>query len=123
MKRVVNDIRLGIAAVRAGLEDGRLRVVGGRCPNLLTEAGMYRWGEAEDRRAEVPVNKDNHALAALRYLIATLDRHSVTKRRSNSPPAVETPIKTPEELAAEEQNRRYWEMAESDDPRIWGPMG
>ncbi|MBI1832985.1 MAG: hypothetical protein HYR84_16215, partial [Planctomycetes bacterium] len=71
---------LGIAAVRARLEDGRLRVLIGRCPNLLTETGMYRWGEAEDRRAEVPVDKDNHALAALRYLIATLDRHSFSKR-------------------------------------------
>jgi hypothetical protein len=57
--------------------------------NLLHEAGMYRWGEAEDRRAKVPVNKDNHALAALRYLIATIDRHSFSKRLGKSAPPTE----------------------------------
>ena len=88
----------------------------------LHEAGMYRWGDAEDRRAEVPVDKDNHALAALRYLIATLDRHSFTKRRHRLAPPVE-PIKTPEQRATEERDRRYAEMAESDDPRIWWAMG
>ena len=49
------------------MEDDRLRVLEGRCPNLLTEASMYRWGEAEDRRAEVPVDKDNHGADSLRY--------------------------------------------------------
>ena len=84
---------------------------------------MYRWGEAEERRAEVPVDENNHALAALRYLIATLDRNSLTKRLSKAVPVAEGPIKTPAELAVEERARRYWEMAESDDERIWWPMG
>ena len=53
MKHGVNNIRLGISAVRARLESGRLRVVAEACPNLITEAGMYRWGSTEDRRAEV----------------------------------------------------------------------
>ena len=105
-------------AVRARLEDGRLRVLEGRCPNLLTEAGMYRWGEAEDRRAEVPVDKDNHALAALRYLIATIDRHSFPKRGRKSMPPVEEPVKT----AEEERERRYAEMADSEAAGIWWRM-
>ena len=83
---------------------------------------MYRWGESEDRRAEVPVDKDNHALAALRYLIATLDRHNFSKRASKSAPPAQGPVKSLEELAAEERPRRYGEMAESDDPRTWWPM-
>ena len=84
---------------------------------------MYCWGEAEDRRAEVPVDKDNHALAALRYLIAALDRHRFTKRGRKLTPPVEGPVKTQEERAEAERARRYAEMAESDDSRIWWGMG
>jgi hypothetical protein len=46
VRKGINDLRMGIAAVSARVEDGRLRIVEGRCPNLLTEAGMYRWGES-----------------------------------------------------------------------------
>ena len=84
---------------------------------------MYRWGEAEDRRAAVPVDKDNHALAALRYLIATRDRHRFTKRGRKATPVVEGPVKTREERAEEERERRYAKMAESEDARIWCGMG
>ena len=122
VRRGVNDLRSGIAAVSARLEDGRLRVLEGRCPNLLTEAGIYRWGESEDRRAEVPVDENNHALAALRYLIATIDRRRLGRRQGKSESAVEL-SKTPEELAAEGRAQRYTEMAKSDDPRFWWPMG
>ncbi|MSQ97657.1 MAG: hypothetical protein EXR98_24335 [Gemmataceae bacterium] len=118
VRRGVNDLRAGIAAVIARLEDGRLRILEGRCPNLLAEAGMYRWGESEDRRAEVPVDEHNHALAALRYLIATIDRHKLAKRRINPDPLAKDAGKTPEELGEEEQTRSYWAMAESEDPRI-----
>jgi hypothetical protein len=89
---------------------------------LITEAGMYRWGESEDRRAEVPVDENNHALAALRYMIAALDKHKLG-RRQGAQPLVEGPTKTPEELAAQAAARRYAEMMESDDPRIWWPLG
>jgi len=118
IRRGVNDLRLGIAAVSARVEDGRLRILEGRCPNLITEAGMYRWGESEDRRAEVPVDEHNHALAALRYMVAALDKYKLA-RRPGAQRLMEMPIKTPEELAQEEANRRYWERMESDDPRIW----
>src|SRR6202030_3302778 len=54
-----NGLRPGIAAVSARLENGTLRVVEGRCPNLLAEAALYRYGgDAHDRRAEAPV--DDH---------------------------------------------------------------
>src|SRR4029077_1348714 len=91
VRRGLNDLRLGIAAVSARLEDGRLRVLEGRCPNLLSEAGIYRWGESEDRRAEVPVDEHNHALAALRYLIATIDKSNLARRQGKSPSAAGGP--------------------------------
>jgi hypothetical protein len=77
-----NALRPGIAAVSARLEDGTLRVVEGRCPNLLHEAALYRYSEeAGDRRAEAPVDDHNHALAALRYLVARLDARRMAHDR------------------------------------------
>ncbi len=46
----INDLRLGIMAVRSRLETGRLRVVDGACPNLLYEAGLYRYNDASNGR-------------------------------------------------------------------------
>jgi hypothetical protein len=75
-----NPLRPGIAAVSARLEAGLLKVVAGRCPNLLAEAGLYRY--SEDRRdAEVPVDEHNHALSALRYLVSRLDARHLAGRR------------------------------------------
>jgi hypothetical protein len=66
-----NAKRPGIAAVSARLQNGTLRVLEGRCPNLLAEAGLYRHGEDE-----TPIDEHNHALDALRYLVSRLDaRH------------------------------------------------
>jgi len=45
-----------------------------RCPQLLAEAELHRYGAAEaDKCAQVPVDQHNHALAALRYLISRLE--------------------------------------------------
>ncbi len=69
-----NPIRPGIAAVNARIESGRLRIVAGRCPNLLAEAALYSYGDEESAgHAEQPIDKYNHALSALRYLVATID--------------------------------------------------
>lgn len=84
-----NDLRLGIAAVTARLENGTLKVLEGRCPNLLSEAGLYRYGDdAVSRRTEAPIDADNHALAALRYLVSRLDAHRLARdpRRADAPP-------------------------------------
>ena len=44
-----------------------------RCPQLLHEAELYRYGDAAaDKHAEAPVDDHNHALAALRYLVSRL---------------------------------------------------
>jgi hypothetical protein len=76
-----NALTPGIAAVSARLEDGSLRIPEGRCPNLLAEAELYRYStEAEDKRAETPVDDNNHALAALRYLVSQLDAGKLGRR-------------------------------------------
>jgi hypothetical protein len=83
-----NALRTGIAAVSARLENGTLRVVEGCCPNLLAEAALYRYGEsASDREAEAPLDEHNHALAALRYLVASIDAHRMARRPAAGPGA------------------------------------
>jgi hypothetical protein len=75
-----NKIRLGIMAVTARLETGTLRIVEGCCPNLLHEASLYRYNDNPvERGGEVPVDEHNHALAALRYLVASLDQSRLVR--------------------------------------------
>ena len=74
-----NAIRAGIAAVHGRLESGRLQVLADGCPNLVAEAGKYRYDTDGD--GEEPLDRDNHALAALRYLIAGLDKGRVARVR------------------------------------------
>jgi hypothetical protein len=77
-----NSIRLGIAAVRARLEKGTLRILKDACPNLLCEAGLYHYGpEGTGDRSENPVAEHNHALDALRYLISKLDARLMARMR------------------------------------------
>jgi hypothetical protein len=98
-----NALREGIAAVSARLQDGSLKVLEGRCPNLLREAGLYRYEDGE-RTSETPLDADNHALAALRYLIATIDVGRMSRIRGEP----------------HESQRRGMD---ADDDRLWGPMG
>jgi hypothetical protein len=76
-----NELRAGIAAVTARIRTGRLKVNG--CPQLLNEAQLYRYPTGG---GEEPVDAHNHALAALRYLIASLDRLHQAAPRSPAPP-------------------------------------
>jgi hypothetical protein len=84
-----NDIRLGIAAVTARLNTGRLKVLKGTCPNLLQEAKLYRYPTAQERHgeSELPIDADNHALAALRYLVSRIDAHFLARLRQRGTPA------------------------------------
>lgn len=87
VRRGANDLRSGIAAVRARLEAGKLRVVAAACPNLLAEARLYRYPSHDDHLAdsETPIDEHNHALAALRYLVARLDHDFIRRYRRESP--------------------------------------
>jgi hypothetical protein len=110
-----NELRPGIAAVSARLETGTLRVVRGACPNLLHEAGLYRYSEdLAERRAEVPVDDHNHALAALRYLISMLDRGRMARYRSGKGGEGEPG----QGSAAPKPGSIRWWLAQ-DDPSIW----
>jgi len=82
-----NDIRLGIAAVTARLRTGRLKVLGPACPNLVAESRLYRYPTPRERAlvGEDPVDANNHALAALRYLISQLDARFLARLRSRKP--------------------------------------
>jgi hypothetical protein len=90
-----NAIEPGIAAVNARLRTDRLRVHRSVCPNLLAEAKLYRYPDAgEENRgsriasfhnsrssSEVPIDQNNHALAALRYLVSRLDTGFIARFR------------------------------------------
>jgi hypothetical protein len=67
-----NDVPTGIQAVRSRLETGRLKILSGTCPNLLWEAGLYRYDP--DEASERPIKENDHALDALRYLISSIDK-------------------------------------------------
>jgi hypothetical protein len=66
-----NDLRTGIAAVSARLENGTLRVVQGASPKLVHEAELYRYGAgAGDRGGER--DQPIETVGASRLLQATL---------------------------------------------------
>ncbi len=97
VRRADNDIRLGIAATAARLRTGRLKVHGPACPNLLAEARLYRYPSGAERASihENPVDEHNHALGALRYLIAALDARFIArlrKRPEAAPGATTKPV-------------------------------
>jgi hypothetical protein len=94
-----NAIRAGIAAVSARLQTGRLRVVRGACGNLIREAELYHYPSeaARTRESENPVDEHNHALGALRYLIAGLDARFMARLRRRPEPTVDVPPSPPDE--------------------------
>ncbi len=76
------------AGTPVGGPDIGLRVVDGACPNLLYEAGLYRYDDATNgRSSETPLSESNHALDALRYLITRLDQRRMAKDRRPAPTA------------------------------------
>jgi hypothetical protein len=108
-------IEAGIAAVSARLQNGTLRVLAGRCPNLLREAALYRYGGAEGgRHSEKPVDEDNHALAALRYLVSRIDARRMARFLRREPPAEGEPeppaeTKPPKKKWLSMYNEFLWE--------------
>ncbi len=92
-----NALRQGIAAVTARLQSGRLKVIPGACPNLLAEAQLYRYSDdATNKRAETPEDDNNHALAALRYLVSKLDAGRIVRTG---------PLETPHDKARKKEEQ------------------
>jgi hypothetical protein len=79
VRKAKNQVQLGLQAVRARLETGRLRVVDGCCPNLLAEAELYRYDTDDDKCSEKPLKEHDHALDALRYLVLAIDAHKLAR--------------------------------------------
>jgi len=110
-------VQAGIAAVKSRIETGRLKVNKQRCPNLIAEASMYHYDP--DRPGENPVDADNHALAALRYIVSRIDAGFVAaymhgQKNSNPYPAVITePLPEPSESAGS----RFRKIMESE--HLW----
>ena len=106
-----NALRTGIAAVSGRLANGTLKVVKGRCPNLLAEASLYRYGDTPtEKMAEVPMDEHNHALAALRYLISKLDARQMAGRAPAPPKDTEY------------VPRRRTQREMEDDDSLWTPL-
>lgn len=76
------DIRLGISAVKARLRlagDGKPRIFILRgLINTITEFAEYSWPAGTDGKSnkEVPIDADNHAMDAIRYIVMYLDNPS-----------------------------------------------
>ncbi len=95
VRRGGNELQAGIAAVRARLETGKLRVLGSACPNLFAEARLYRYpGKDEGADREIPVDDHNHALAALRYMVVRLDHDFIRRYRRAPEPGGPVPEST-----------------------------
>jgi hypothetical protein len=64
-------ILTGIDMVSERIRTRRLRV-SQECSNLVRESGLYRYDT--EKNLELPIDADNHAPDALRYLVTMLDR-------------------------------------------------
>lgn len=75
----INDILAGIETVNKYANLPRLKVYRKQCPMLVTEAARYRYPSEEEIGAsaknagEKPMDKDNHVMDALRYMIKGYD--------------------------------------------------
>jgi hypothetical protein len=127
-----NDIRCGIAAVTARIRTGRLRVHFPSCLNLFEEAKAYRYPRSDERAriGENPVDENNHALAALRYMVSKLDAHYMAKLKRTQ--KVEGPEEINQLGEQEEREERAYDTLRSlgkvqpqpwrerlNDPAIW----
>ncbi len=118
-----NGIRAGIAAVTARLQTGRLKIAP-TCPNLLAEAKLYRYPTADEGRSptENPVDENNHALAALRYLISRLDARYLAKFQKKSGSDIPPEEYDPQETAEAVHGVKPYKSIDFNDPKLWHPL-
>jgi hypothetical protein len=91
-------VESGIAAVQSRIRQGMLRICAGACPNLLEEAGLYRYDDApNEKKSEQPREGYDHGLDALRYMIMGIDKHRLAKPlagKKGDDPGAPSPEKT-----------------------------
>lgn len=72
VRKANNDVEEGIRMVYSLMATGHIHINISRCPNLVSELGLYIWDQNKaDRGQEKVVKAHDHALDALRYLIKT----------------------------------------------------
>lgn len=108
-----NAMESGIGTVTARMRTGRLKF-SPKLKELRKEAGSYR----RDPHTGVPIDKDNHLVAALRYLVVGLDRGHVVNQRETATAQV---IKEREEAEVREKllNEQLIEWRRIDNPAWW----
>lgn len=66
-----NDVDYGIALMTSEMKDGNLYVLEG-CTNTIREIESYVWdNKSAERGEDAPLKKNDHAIDALRYSVAT----------------------------------------------------
>jgi hypothetical protein len=64
----------GIIMVNARIQLGKLKVISNRCPATVEESNLYVYPDKDEEIfGDIPVDKDNHAMDALRYLVMSID--------------------------------------------------
>jgi hypothetical protein len=121
-----NDIKAGIMAVNSRIQTGRLKVSRINCPNLIQEAKLYRYPSLAEKaiHGENPIDENNHALGALRYLISRLDSRFIAKLRGRAelPEGTEAALEAREQATAIEKLEKFREAqraAFGADPDLW----
>lgn len=72
------DIKAGIMAVNARIHQSKLKIIINRCPAIEGESEKYRYPDKDEEIVgDKPIDKDNHAMDALRYMIMLVDRKKV----------------------------------------------
>lgn len=71
-RKANNEVQSGIRMVYTLLNSGHILINRDKCPNLISELGLYIWNEKRGKTGKEEVVKQNdHALDALRYTIYT----------------------------------------------------
>ena len=71
-----DDILYGIEKVRDYMYAGKIKFFNS-CENFKYEMQMYRYPDLEKRNNEKPIDKDNHLMDCLRYIITALPQNPV----------------------------------------------
>jgi hypothetical protein len=120
VRRGDNDRRPGIAAVRARLEAGTLRVLAGACPNLLAEAALYRYDPEAGGKSETPLKEHDHALDALRYMVSRIDHRRMARLRQIPLPSADPSSPGSLSPAPPRPTQRKWLSLYNEE--LWNPL-
>ncbi len=136
----VRDVHTGLKTTNAMFKAGRLKI-SASCVNLIEEARKYQWKQSRaGEYTEVPVDKDDHALSSLRYMVSSfmygksitpleLDQRKTAEEltagdleaatRLNLIDKGEDGVRLLEDLEAKQRNQILWDRMWADDSSVW----